>query len=132
MGGVCARARAGGERLRARGERTFGKRAAQSCFALRAGAQEGWYFLVSCALTLADLGSTKSIVFFACAAGGQEASGAGLLSITAPRGKEEWTPPLLWTPHFLRSVRTLLFLKRCSMGFGPTADGTSSISPIVS
>jgi len=31
------------------------------------------------ALTLADLGSTKSIVFFACAAGAQEASGAGLL-----------------------------------------------------
>ena len=37
--------------------------------------------------------STKSIVFFACAAGGQEASGAGLLSITAPRGRGGRTLP---------------------------------------
>ena len=36
-------------------------------------------FLMSCALTLADLGSTKSIVFLSCADGAQEASGAGLL-----------------------------------------------------
>ena len=55
---------------------------------------------MSCALTLADLESTKSIAFFACAAGGQEASGAGLLSITAPRGEEGI--PRLWTPHLLQ------------------------------
>ena len=46
-----------------------------------------------CALTLADDGSCRSIVFFACAAGGQKASGAGLLSITAPRGRGGRTLP---------------------------------------
>ena len=40
--------------------------------------REGIFFMF-CALTLADLGSTKSIVFLSCADGAQEASGAGLL-----------------------------------------------------
>ena len=40
----------------------------------------------SCALTLADCVSARPIAFFAYAAGGQEASAAGLLSITAAQG----------------------------------------------
>ena len=40
------------------------------------------------------------------------------------------SPPLDST--LLRGVRTSAYLRLCSMGFGPTADGTSSITPIVS
>ena len=50
-------------------------------------------FSIFCALTLADFGSCRSIILFACAAGGQEASGAGLLSITAPRGRGRDSSP---------------------------------------
>ncbi|MCR4906429.1 MAG: hypothetical protein K6A33_10145 [Clostridiales bacterium] len=47
--------------------------------AVRAFVVRGFVFAVysACALTLADLESTKSIVFFACAAGGQEDPRAG-------------------------------------------------------
>ena len=84
-----------------------------------------------CALTLADLGSCRSDAFFACAAGGQEDPRAGpSCQSPGPKGEEgEPSPPLDST--LLRGVRTLAIMKRCSMGFGPTADGTSSISPIV-
>ena len=36
-----------------------------------------------------------------------------------------------WTSTLLHGVRTSAYLRLCSIGFGPTADGTSSITPIV-
>ena len=48
----------------------------------------------ACALALADLGSTKSIVFFACAAGGQEDPQAGpSCQSPGPRGRGGRTLP---------------------------------------
>ena len=53
-----------------------------------------------------------------------------LVNHPAPEDEEGGpSPPLDST--LLRGVRTSAFLHLCSMGLGPTADGTSSISPIV-
>ena len=99
---ACARTLAGGE---PRGQEASSPSASsrmQSRFA--------------CARTLADLESTKSIVFFACAAGGQEASGAGLLSITAPKGEGGAPPPPLETTSTPSGSTSCITLKLRSMG----------------
>ncbi len=61
--------------------------------------------------------------FFVLPDGTQEASAASLLGITAPRGAfpASGLHPL--------NVRTTEVLHCCSISSGPTADGTSSISP---
>ena len=98
---------------------------------VREGTQEA-VFLVSCALTLADFISTKSKVFLSFRTGPKRTLGPGpLRNLPAPEDEEGGpSPPLDST--LPRNVRTSAIRYRCSMGFGPTADGTSSITPIVS
>ena len=53
-----------------------------------------------------------------------------LVNHPAPEDEEGGpSPPLDST--LLRNVRTLAYVHLCSMGIGLTADGTSSITPIV-
>ena len=66
--------------------------------ACAAGGQEDRYFLVSCALTLADLGSCRSLVFLSFRTGPERTLGPGpLWTFPAPKEREERLP-LLWIP----------------------------------
>ena len=68
------------------------------------------------------LGIDQVDCFFVLPDGTQEASAASLLGITAAQGRSRLgNPPL--------NMRTAEILHRCSISSGPTADGTSSISP---
>ena len=70
-----------------------------------------------CALALADDGSCRSIIFFACAAGGQEDPQAGpSCQSPGPRGEEGAPSPPLDSTLTPSGITSCIDRKRCSMG----------------